>query len=77
VLAQFPGQANRGDVRITPALSYRNFYRQFREDRITIQRRMNEVRYILKLYTSRSTDTAPFKPPNEADIIDISNNPLN
>lgn len=63
LINQYPNLA--GDSQVSPALSFRNFNRQFQEDRIL--RRMNEVRYILKLYDRRSAEPLPFVYPTESE----------
>lgn len=73
LINQYPTPA--GDSQVSPALSFRNFNRQFQEDRIL--RRMNEIRYILKLYDRRSAEPLPFVYPTEADLLGAGNNFLN
>ncbi len=49
-----------GDTSIAPGLTLRRFYRQFQEDKDVLGMRMQEIRYIIKLYALRNDGETPF-----------------
>ena len=68
LLSRNPGLA--GNTEIASGLSFRNFYRQFDVDSATLQRRMTEIRYVLKLYTLRNDGISPFDHVTSDDFLD-------
>jgi hypothetical protein len=50
-----------GNTEISPGLNFRTFRRQFEQDSLTMERRMREVRYVIKLYALRNEGSTPFE----------------